>query len=252
MRSPLAILTAVHGLDWVLKPRCISVQELDICRTAFGRFPDFDAGETGFEGIAVCGGRVFIARCIKARKWDFKGRDAVYLAVTWMSKTAFEEVNVNSVFALPYFQLPMRNPPSEFEFDVGEEPEVCDLDCGKIELADGVVLRREIGERRFVQVKRAGEPVASKENPVSFTGGEQVSNEPEEASQCRLRTVLWWISVLAFLVIVLVLFTYDVISRKGGSEYDGSGAVAERVGFGRVSETNGIASRAISTEPESR
>ena len=90
MTLPLAIYTAKHGLAWQYDETAIPYAELDVCRTILGPIPDFEAGEVGYEGVAAVGSHVFVLRCFKAAKWDFLGRDSLYLAVTWVSRNEVE------------------------------------------------------------------------------------------------------------------------------------------------------------------
>ena len=103
---PLAIYTAEHGLNWKYPRSEIDFASLDGCRKAFGGLPDFDAGEAGFEGIWITPDRVFAMRCQSVPGWDFRGRDATYLAVTWVTRedaasTDFEALLADSVLAEP-------------------------------------------------------------------------------------------------------------------------------------------------------
>ena len=83
---PLAIYTASHGLSWTYLRSAIDYAALDRCRKLLGPLPDFDAGEAGYEGVVADGPNVFAIRCFRAPKWDFMGRDALYLAVSWVAR----------------------------------------------------------------------------------------------------------------------------------------------------------------------
>ena len=72
-------------------------------------------------------------------------------------------VDVDALLALPYFREPMRNPPPQFEYDAtgGSAP------LGGLE--EGCVLRREIGERRFVRVDLGARPPEAGQQAPSST-----------------------------------------------------------------------------------
>ena len=112
MTLPLAIYTADHGLSWTYPKQEIGFAELDACRTALGPLPDFDLGEPGYEGVWVTAERVFVIVCQSAPKWDFRGRDATYLAVTWMSRQEADRVDFEALLATPALRQPTKTPPT--------------------------------------------------------------------------------------------------------------------------------------------
>lgn len=114
MTLPLAIYTAEHGLAWRGATREIPYSELDACRCLLGPVPDFDSGEPGYAGVAAVGGRVFVIRCFLAEKWDFRGRDSLYLAVTWLPREQAATVNFGALLESPKLSVPLRNPPETF------------------------------------------------------------------------------------------------------------------------------------------
>ena len=97
MSFNLATYTAENGLSWFYDKSAIGFAELDNCRRLLGPLPNFDAGDKGYEGIAAVGGRVFLIRCASAKSWDFKGRDATYITVTWLDRDKIDEVNLDSI-----------------------------------------------------------------------------------------------------------------------------------------------------------
>lgn len=115
MTLPLAIYTANHGLEWTYPKQEIGFAELDSCRTALAPLPDFDMGEAGYEGVWVTAERVFAVVCQSAPKWDFRGRDATYLAVTWMSREEAKGVDFEVLLSHPALRTPTKNPPSFIE-----------------------------------------------------------------------------------------------------------------------------------------
>lgn len=97
MIIPLATYTAEHGLEWHHNKSSIEYAVLDRCRHLLGALPDFNAGESGYDGVAAVGERVFAIRCAKAKAWDFKGRDALYMSVAWMSRCDAKNVDIQAL-----------------------------------------------------------------------------------------------------------------------------------------------------------
>lgn len=211
MPFDLAIYTARHGMGWCSLPNGVLESEIDCARLAFGSLPDFDAGEDGFEGVAVCGGRAFVVRCFKAPKWDFMGRDSLYMAVTWMPLEVLSRLDVEALFTLRYFREPLRNPPTQFDFARAGRglKGVADQ-----EVVDGLVLRRRIGEGGFVKVSNYGKGEAL-ESPARLP-----TPDPEEkAGLGRIRkwtTVLWWMLIVMLFFTVVVIFILDVFNKLRG------------------------------------
>lgn len=112
---PLAIYTAEHGLSWKYPRSEIDFASLDGCRKAFGGLPDFDAGEAGFEGIWITPDRVFAMRCQSVPGWDFRGRDATYLAVTWVTREDAASTDFEALLAAPALTEPTHAPQAFFE-----------------------------------------------------------------------------------------------------------------------------------------
>lgn len=117
MNLPLAIYTAGHGLAWNYEAGSISYAEIDACRTILAPMPDFDSGDSGYEGIAAIQDRVFVIRCFKARKWDFRGRDAVYMAVTWIRRSEADQVNFQAILDCKQMTEPSHDLPHPFEVE---------------------------------------------------------------------------------------------------------------------------------------
>jgi hypothetical protein len=116
MTLPLAIYTADHGLAWTYPKQEIGFAELDACRTTLAPLPDFDMGEMGYGGVWVTAERVFVMVCQSAPKWDFRGRDATYLAVTWMSRDEAKGVDFEVLLSHPALRTPTKNPPPFIDF----------------------------------------------------------------------------------------------------------------------------------------
>ena len=99
MTLPLATFTAENGLAWFYDKSAIGFAELDKCRRLLGPLPDFDVGDKGYEGIVALGRRVFLIRCANAKAWDFRGRDATYITVTWLDRDKVEDVNLEAILS---------------------------------------------------------------------------------------------------------------------------------------------------------
>lgn len=115
---PLAIYTATHGLSWNYPRGEISFAELDACRKALCPLPDFDAGDPGYEGVWVTEERVFFLHCQSAPAWDFRGRNATYLAVTWVPREEVGLIDIDALLNHPALCVPNRNPEPFFDFAV--------------------------------------------------------------------------------------------------------------------------------------
>ena len=122
MTLPLAIYTADHGLAWTYPKQEIGFAELDACRTALAPLPDFDLGEVGYEGVWVTGERVFVIVCQSVANWDFRGRNATYLAVTWLSREEAKQVDFDALIRSEALQIPTKTPSSFFQFQSRVRP----------------------------------------------------------------------------------------------------------------------------------
>lgn len=159
---PLAIYTAEHGLAWTYPREAIPFAELEACRKAFGPSPDFDAGDPGYEGVLATRTRVFALRCQSVPAWDFRGRAATYLAVTWVSREAAGRIDFEALLAAPALRLPTHTPPPDFDL-TAERPPVPAQSLRETLLPDGfsrvgaliaglapqgtALFRRTLGER---------------------------------------------------------------------------------------------------------
>ncbi len=112
-RLPLAVYTAHEGLSWNYPKDQISYAELDACRRVFGQLPDFDAGDSGFDGVWATERKVFIMRCQQVKNWDFRGRDSVYLSVTWIAREEITRIDIEELLNASELGRPFKNPPLE-------------------------------------------------------------------------------------------------------------------------------------------
>lgn len=137
---PLAIYTADRGLAWTYPEDQISYAVLDKCRTLLGPLPDFEAGESGFEGVAVAGDFVFAIRCFSVPRWDFCGRDATYLAVTWVVRKRAVSIDFEQLLQAEALNVPTHTPPREFSCPIAWSPFPSEPFT-----EEGVLFRRELG-----------------------------------------------------------------------------------------------------------
>lgn len=136
---PLGVYTAGHGLAWTYLKSAISYGALDRCRSLLGPLPAFEAGELGYEGVAAEGDHVFAIRCFSAPRWDFCGRDATYLAVSWIQRDRAPWVDFECLLKTRELTVPLRTPPPVFRADAAWRA----APGGAIE-GDGVLFRRPI------------------------------------------------------------------------------------------------------------
>ena len=114
---PLAVYTADHGLAWNYPRGEINFSELDACRKAFGPLPDFDAGAKGFCGVWANGDKVFAMRCRSVDAWDFRGRSATYLSVTWLPRSEAANVDFEKLLESDALKIPTKAPQPFFEVE---------------------------------------------------------------------------------------------------------------------------------------
>ena len=209
MTLPLAIYTAKYGLAWQYPERDISIRELSDSLAMFGEFPDFDSGDLGFEGMAIKSGRVYLVRCFRAEKWDFRGRDAIYFAVTWLPYEDLRKINKEDVFRSECFCVPMHNPPRCFEV----EENCCWEGVYEENSNDILVFRRRIGERNFVRMLRIiDDPIAPSPKRTSA----------RQRRWIQWRQIMWWVIATILTSMILGAFLFDVVKRKERNQDDGS------------------------------
>jgi len=162
MTFPLATYTAENGLSWFYDKSAIDFAELDKCRRLLGPLPDFDAGDKGYEGIAAVGGRIFLVRCASAKAWDFKGRDATYITVTWLDRNKIDEVNLDAILSSDGMCRQSHDYKYSFDVSMTDMRTECGIahgvDLSRID-EDDVFIRREFGETNAaVKIVKKGEP----------------------------------------------------------------------------------------------
>ena len=183
----LATYTAEKGLSWFYDKSSIDFSELDKCRRLLGPLPDFDSGEKGYEGIAAVDGRVFLIRCTNAKAWDFRGRDATYITVTWLDRDKIAEVNLDAILSSDgmcrqshdykySFDVPMPDMRTEGGIAHG-------VDLSRIEEED-VFIRRDFGEANAtVKIVKKGDPEMTEAEKYFENGGNVAPVERDAAPQ---------------------------------------------------------------------
>lgn len=228
MRVAFFVYTADHGLDWQGPFDEVPYGEIDQCRTLWGQMPDFSVGEEGFEGVARIGRRVFIARCLRAEKWDFRGRDAVYLAVACLDAEVCAGADVERVLAARELRTPSHEPPTHL-----------DVDCGgsRLEITDGACWRRPIGgvtwevlrPRHGVELDGRSETEPQNTDRISAVLPEEAERTPDAGCiYCRRAVVLGLAALLVALI--FAIFIYDFVTKRKEPISDRSGEVSERRG----------------------
>lgn len=223
MTLPLATYTAENGLAWFYDKSAIDFAELDQCRRLLGPLPDFDAGDKGYEGVAAVGGRVYVIRCVSAPKWDFMGRDATYLTVTWFPRENAANIDVEKILKSKVFLVPSHE--HQHSFDVECETSGGNGAWSEVvqKIADDrltVLARREIGKNDIVITvkEKEGEDEMTEAEKFFSGNGQTVAREgalatgeskagvrerqPTEASQFSMGARV--LGIVLFIVLILL------------------------------------------------
>lgn len=174
MKLPLATYTAENGLAWFYDKSAIDFAELDRCRRLLGPLPDFDAGDGGYEGTAAVGGRVYVIRCVSVPEWDFMGRSATYLTVTWLPRKDVLTIDIDKVLTSRAFVEPVHE--HRYSFDIEcMAPAAADTWSKFIQkLPDmrlTILARREIGQKDIVITLKDREGGNEMTEAEKFFGG---------------------------------------------------------------------------------
>lgn len=217
---PLAVYTADHGLAWSYPESEIDFASLDSCRKAFGSLPDFDAGDKGFDGVWANGDHVFVMKCQSVAAWDFRGRDATYLAVTWIPRPEAAEVDIDRILRAEPMCVPSKNPPSFFEIDAMRQMSKSPVSDESV-LHDGFARAGDVIAAQPVSMKVAIKRVDGETQATCVisraTASEALpSRPPQNTSRCnrgddavaeiarRKRNVRWcvmfWFMLVAWIV----------------------------------------------------
>jgi hypothetical protein len=116
MRLPFAVYTATEGYCWTAG-RSHDRAMLERLRRAVGKTPDFDYGASPCCGAVNDGDTVAVYRFMRAEKWDSKGRNAAYLALSFFPRALAGAVDVGRLLALEPFRAPLRCPPDWLDYE---------------------------------------------------------------------------------------------------------------------------------------
>lgn len=114
MKIPAAVYTAREGYGWVSGTGHGRIG-LDTLRQAIGKTPELEDGQTEC-GALTCQEQVVVYRFMREHKADFRGRDAIYLAMCWFPKATAAQVNIACLLDTPFFCETFREPPSDITY----------------------------------------------------------------------------------------------------------------------------------------
>ena len=119
MKIKIAVYTAQEGYSWQPGTE-LTKQELISYKQCIGRFPSADSGTLPFGGIFLQDDDLVFYRYHLAKKFDFRGRDALYCVLGVVKKSDAAAVDPATLFALPEFAAPMRPFPTAAELPPAE------------------------------------------------------------------------------------------------------------------------------------
>ena len=115
MKLPFAVYTAREGYAWQSGTEA-GLAKLERFRKAIGKMPEFDFGDSASSGLLNVGDDVVLYRFMRQKNADFKGRDAVYLAMTYFTRPEARFVDADAVLKVFPFVEPLPDPPSDFDY----------------------------------------------------------------------------------------------------------------------------------------
>ena len=118
MKLPFAVYTAREGYQWI-SGLDAGLARLEQFRRSIGKLPEFDFGDPLSCGAVNFGDTVVAYRFLKEEKGDFRGRDSLYLALTYFDKSVAGSINFDELLSNELFLIPLREPPSELSYDGG-------------------------------------------------------------------------------------------------------------------------------------
>jgi len=182
MSLPLATYTAENGLAWFYDKSAIEFAELDQCRRLLGPLPDFDAGDKGYEGVAAVDRRIYVIRCVSAPKWDFMGRDATYLTVTWFPRENAAKIDFDKILGSEAFAVPSHEHRHSFDVECAALGGASAWSEVVQRIADDrltVLARREIGKNDIVITvkEKEGEDEMTEAEKFFSGNGQTVARE---------------------------------------------------------------------------
>ena len=241
MTFPLATYTAENGLAWFYDRSAIAFAELDRCRRMLGPLPRFDSGDKGYEGVAAVGRRIYLVRCDRAEAWDFRGRDSVYLTVTWINRDKVDEFYLNAILSSDGMCKQSHDYTHSFEL-TGSDTHRGEAIAAGIDLSrtqEDVYIRRDFGAQTpTVRIEKKGEDKVT-EAEKFFAHGDKsmpvVKDEVESPTPAKKQPTqaieysiaARFIGVILFVCLIL-LGTY--LARISGHAL--LGCIAGAAGFG--------------------
>ena len=222
----LATYTAEKGLSWFYDKSAIDFAELDKCRRLLGPLPDFDAGDKGYEGIAAVDGRVFLIRCASAKAWDFKGRNATYITVTWLDRGKIDEVDLDAILSSD--GMCQQSHDYKYSFDVPltdmrtEGGIAQGVDLSRIDEED-VFIRRDFGEASAkVKIVKKGNPKMTEAEKYFANGGKAAPTGIDVVSQTENAQVEQKVEysvgarVLGIVIFILLILLGTYLAKIAG------------------------------------
>ena len=221
MKLPFAVYTARNGFEWIcgLDAGLVFLEQL---RRTIGKLPEFDFGDPLSCGAVNSGDTVVVYKFMQEKRGDFRGRDSLYLALTYFPRSIAAPINFEELLANTVFATPMRKPPSSllyesgpsadlgFDFDnIGTEVGLRGAGCLFANLSNATLKLIQAEGSRRCAVKYVP-PVEEVDSPEHCEG---VITEPvprtENGSLITQRCRCWGFKVaVALLVVALALVGY--------------------------------------------
>ena len=238
MVFPLATYTAENGLEWFYDKSAIAFAELDKCRRLLGPLPNFDSGDRGYEGCAAVGRRIYLIRCARAKAWDFKGRDAVYLTVTWLDRDKVGDFDLDAILASDVMCTLSHDHKHSFELAVadthGDGGIAAGVDLSRAGEED-VFIRRDFGEQKpTIRIEKKGVPKVT-EAEKFFEHGDKAVQEANDGTAVEPRLpqrmeFSMGARILGVILFVLMMLLGTYLARM--SEHVLLGYIVGAAGFG--------------------
>ena len=239
MVFPLATFTAESGLAWFYDKSAIAFGELDRCRRLLGALPDFDSGDKGYEGVGAVGRRIYLMRCTRADAWDFKGRDAVYLTVTWLDRDKAAGYDLDAILSSDGMCAQSHDYKYCFELDGGGVAHGDGGIASGVDLSrageEDVFIRRDFGESKpTVRIERKGADKMTEAEKFLGQGGQAVADADNgtaaDANQPHKIEFSMAARIFGVILFVLMMFLGTYLARISGHVL--LGYIAGAAGFG--------------------
>ena len=237
----LATYTAENGLEWFYDKSAIAFAELDKCRRLLGPLPNFDSGDRGYEGCAAVGRRIYLIRCARAKAWDFKGRDAVYLTVTWLDRDKVADFDLDAILTSDGMCTQSHDHKHSFELAVADTHDDGGIAAG-VDFSrageEDVFIRRDFGEPKpTIRIEKKGEARVTEAEKCFEHGDKSVQDasdgtavEPKLLQRMEFSMGARILGVILF-VLMMLLGTY--LARMSGHVL--LGYIVGAAGFGLLS-----------------